>query len=305
MKQQNRLFVSGLAALTLLSMVETNASAQDVHIRQMHGDIPEDTTITIKDSAVVFTELTLNEGSLINFSSSLTNVNIRCLKLVLNGNSTLDLTPAVPPVPLPDKPGTPGAQGQARADSSSPHDGPSGTPGAMGGAGRNGINLEMTVDELFGTNGLLWIKTDGTPGGPGGDGGNGGKGSSGPRTGIHNPDGGNGGTGGKGGRGGKGGDTAGVKLTIANVPISATQATGVAPSTRPQSTPGSSTIIISGAPALGGPGGNGGQGGDGGEGHGKTSPFNTGSKSGSHGAVGQHGDTGPTGNFVALPPPNP
>jgi hypothetical protein len=264
--------------------------------KKMHGDIPAGQTITLTASAVVFTDLTLNDGCVINFTNSLTNVHIIFQRLVLNGDSTIDLTPAVAPPPTPQ---TPPPQGQARADSNSPHDGPGGTPGALGSTGRSGINLDMVVDSLFATNGSLWIKTDGTRGGQGGTGGDGGKGSSGPRTGIHNPNGGNGGSGGRGGDGGKGGNTGWVKLKVGHDFISPTQANGVAPSSRPQIESG--TVIISGAPGDGGPGGGGGGGGPEGEGHKAHFPA-TDSQSGRHGGNGANGVKGPPGDFVAAPP---
>jgi hypothetical protein len=257
-------------------------------------EVPANSTLVLQDSAYAFSELVLNDKSVLTFAS-VTDVNITVVKLTLHGRSTIDLTPKVP---TPLKPSTPPAKGQA-LNNPAPQDGPRGTDGTTGGPGTNGIHLKLSVQQLEAVDGSLWVRIDGTPGGPGGDGGGGGKGSSGPHTCVRNPNGGNGGAGGTGGMGGKGGDTAQMHLKIGPNTISPTQAPGVAPSTRPAAANIPGTIVISGAPGGGGPGGQGGGGGDGGEGHENHFPCTASDSSGgAHGPAGASGQAGGIGHFI-------
>ncbi len=268
------------------------AAGRPKHVRL--AAVPAGETLTLHDTAIVFDELDLEDQSVIQFDPSLHAVNLVCLKLVLNGQATIQLTPAVGTLgPPPDQRG----QDQAHADAGSPHDGAGGAVGLTGAPGTAGTSLDLTIGALPAPSGSLWIETDGTDGGPGGRGGDGGKGSSGPRTGVHNPNGGNGGRGGDGGAGGRGGDTASVRLTVGGKTISATQAAGVAPSPRPDAAGINGTLVISGAPGKGGTGGPPGQGGPGGEGHEGHLPASN-SRSGNGGPSGSTGPGGLPGKFV-------
>jgi hypothetical protein len=252
--------------------------------------IPPNSHFVIQSDAIVFSQLELNDGSVVEFSSKLKSVEITCIKLILHGASTFDLTPKIS---VPQKPAAQPEKEQAGNDSA-PQDGARGLDGASGGDGVHGINLIFKVQELIAEDGSLWIKTDGTPGGSGGDGGAGGKGSSGPQTFASNPNGGNGGNGGTGGVGGKGGNTAKVILEIGPDTVSPQQADGVAPSARPSISNSPGIIVISGAPGAGGNGGKGGRGGDGGEGNQAHFPSPT--SDSSNGEPGQDGVDGAKGN---------
>lgn len=256
--------------------------------------LPPNTQLEIRDSAIAFSELELNDGCVIYFHPSLKSVNLTVVKFILHGKSTIDLTPRIG---FPNTPPKPQGQGQAHNDPPTQR-GADGTPGTVGADGSNGVELNLSIQTLVATDGSLWVKTDGTVGGQGSDGGDAGKGA-GPKTsGFNCYDGGDGGTGGRGGNGGKGGNTAKVKLKVGSNTISPTQASGVAPSSRPAAADITGTIVIQGAPGAGGNGGRGGRGGDGGEGRDCSFPASD-ANPGRSGSPGANGSTGQNGGFVA------
>ncbi|MGD1106007.1 MAG: hypothetical protein ABR865_03120 [Terracidiphilus sp.] len=256
-------------------------------------EIPPNSTLTLNEPGIVWHQLTLNDKSVINFDPHLGTVQITVEKLVLKGNSEIDLYPNVP---TPDKASTGASRGQA-GNNPAPQNGERGGDGSLGAPGTNGIGLTFNIKQVDYTHGALWIRTDGSPGGAGGDGGNGGKGSSGPHTCTSNPNGGNGGAGGNGGNGGRGGDVSKVTLTLGSQTITPLNAPGVSPSARPALANNPGTIVVSGAPGAGGPGGVGGNGGPGGEGHENHFPCTaTDSSSGSGGPHGANGATGANGS---------
>jgi hypothetical protein len=255
--------------------------------------IAANTTAILDATAYVMDTLELNEGSKMIFVPGIISSQISVNWLILNGNSTIDLSTGgnvYIPAPLP-KP-TPS---QVRPDQNSPHKGTTGEKGNPGVAGPNGVNLKFFIGNLY-TNGSLWIRTDGTKGGYGGRGGDGGKGSSGPKTAFNNPNGGTGGDGGDGGDGGNGGNTSIVKVKIGNSVITPSQQPEFAPTKRP-TFPDLKGIVISGAPGDGGDSGLPGWGGFGGEGHKGSGPFTTDSFTGGRGAAGSQGSKGKPGVF--------
>ncbi len=76
-----------------------------------------------------------------------------------------------------------------------------------------------------------------------------------------------------------------------------TQADGIAPSSRPEST---ATIVISGAVGAGGGGGTGGPGGNEGEGRDCSFPA-TDARPGNRGGAGPNGTAGQNGSFIPQP----
>lgn len=262
--------------------------------RPIRAVLPPGSQLELKENAIVFSELELNDGCVLYFVPSVTTVEITVVKLILHGKSTVDLTPRVS---LPTVPPTPGEMPQVDSSPNPTQTGRTGAPGAPGGAGTNGISLKLNVQTLEAADGSLWIRTDGTQGGQGGAGGKGGKGSAGPYLDrVYCKDGGNGGTGGTGGEGGKGGDAAKVVLKVGPDTISPAQAAGVAPSNRPTLADVPGTVVIFGAPGVGGPPGAGGPGGNAGEGKECHFPA-TDARPGSPGSPGPNGSRGPNGRF--------
>lgn len=254
---------------------------------------PPGTVITISSPSMAIDQFVLPQDCTINFAPGITSVDITCQKMVLNGQCTLDLRQQVP---VPPKPPTPVGRPQNGYGAT----GFSGLPGAKGGRGADAIALNLSIQQLDGSKGSLWILTDGGPGGPGGDGGPGGKGGGPQTSGTHCYDGGNGGMGGAPGTGGDGGNTAIVKITLGPNTIVPLSSAGVAPSTRPASAgPQSGTIIPYGAPGPGGPGGIGGPGGPGGEGRACSWPASD-AQPGRPGAslMGEIGPAGAPGRFM-------
>lgn len=269
-----------------------NASAQTHALY-----VPPGATMVLTESAYVFAELELNEGSVIAFSG-VKAVQITCVKLTLHGKSTIDLSPSTP---SPPRPSEPAPKGQALNNNNPPTTGDTGTTGGTGKPGAHGVSLAFSAQQLSAADGSMWVKMDGGAGGPGGYGGMGGKGSSGPATCVSNPNGGNGGAGGAGGPGGPGGNTGKVTFKIGANTVSPTQAQGTAPSPRPASANMPGVIVISGSPGKGGSGGPGGRGGDAGEGHEGPGGFfcpSTDSQSGGRGADGPTGAKGADGKFI-------
>ena len=264
--------------------------------------VPSGSLYVVRQTAILFEELVLNDQSSIVVAPGIKEVQITCKKLVLNGYSTFDLTPGedYALASTTARPEQPPKQPQAapRTD----HDpyqrnGAVGTTGAKGRSGLSGVNLKLNILNLDATQGSLWVKMDGGLGKEGGQGGDGGKGSSGPHDGVTNADGGDGGDGGRGGTGGTGGNTAKVILFLQGSTISPTRAPGVAPSSRPLDAKSPGLIVIYGSPGAGGRGGPGGNGGAGGEGH-KGHGFSTDSKGGRHGSDGYAGAVGSPGAFI-------
>ncbi len=264
-------------------------------------NVPVQTLFVLRQTAIVFEELTLNDKAAIVVAPGIREVQITCKRLTLHGESTFSLVPgedyadpATLAIPLqpPKQP-----QAKPRTDQQ-PYEqaGATGRQGLSGRPGLPGVTLKLNVLSLDATDGSLWIQTDGGMGKPGGQGGDGGKGSSGPFDLADNPDGGNGGDGGKGGVGGTGGNSAKVVLSLQDAAISPTRAPGIAPSNRPAEAKLPGRIVIYGAPGPGGRGGSGGSGGAGGEGHTCHWPC-TNSKAGRYGSDGHKGDDGAAGSF--------
>jgi len=247
--------------------------------------------VQLQDGVILFTDLELDDGCVLSFTSNVQNADIIVQNLTLHGNSTINLSPsncALPTFPKPP------VQPQAHPET---QPGPNGTSGTNGVPGLSGTGLKLTIQNLNAPDGALWIRTDGCPGGPGGPGGDGGKGSAGPWTRVHCADGGRGGDGGPGGRGGPGGSTAKVALVVLNHPFTANLTPGFAPSARPADANIPGAVVAAGAPGSGGPGGPGGGPGGGGEGHECHFPA-----SDAHGGAGGHpganGSIGIPGVFV-------
>lgn len=264
--------------------------------------VPSGSLYVVRQTAILFEELVLNDQSSVVVAPGIQEVQITCNRLVLHGHSTFDLSPGedlalASTTTLLDKP--PKQPQAAPRLSQEPYQRPGavGSTGATGKRGLSGVNLKLNVLNLDARNGSLWIQTDGGLGKQGGQGGDGGKGSSGPHDGITNADGGDGGNGGRGGTGGKGGNTAKVILSMQGSTISPSRAPGVAPSSRPVEAKSPGLIVIYGSPGAGGRGGPGGNGGAGGEGH-KGQGFSSDSKTGRHGNDGGVGVDGSPGEFT-------
>jgi hypothetical protein len=258
--------------------------------------LPANCELKLKDAAIAFLGLELNDGCIVYFDPSIKLANVTVVTLTLHGKSTIDLTPRVTLPPAPGKSPTPPQPGNSLLSQK-------GIDGSRGGDGSAGTELNINVQTLIATDGSLWIKTDGTAGGAGGEGGDGAKGSGPNITGTHCYDGGTGGNGGRGGNGGKGGDTARVTLKIGQNtpnPVKPTQTKDVAPSTRPDSANSPGVIIVAGAPGPGGPGGRGGRGGDGGDGgEGRECHFPASDANpGPNGSDGPAGSPGVNGQFI-------
>lgn len=255
--------------------------------------LPANCELELKDAAITFFGLELNDGCIVYFDPSIKLVNLTIVTLTLHGKSIIDLTPRVTLPPRPGKPATPPQPGDSLPAQN-------GSDGTRGGDGRAGMDLNMSVQTLVATDGSLWIKTDGTAGGAGGEGGDGSKGAASTTSGAHCYDGRPGGNGGRGGNGGKGGDTAKVTLKIGqntSNTVAPTQTKDIAPSTRPDSANSPGGIVIAGAPGPGGPSGRGGRGGDGGEGKACHFPASD-ANPGPNGSDGPAGSPGPNGQFI-------
>lgn len=253
----------------------------------------------ILHGTTAYDTLELNEGCVIQCDPGLAAVDFSCQKLILHGQSTLDLSPRNP-VPSKAPSGNPPSPFQsAPASEKDPAKGPDGTGGADGTKGYDGVHLTMSIQVLEAVDGSLWIKTDGGTGGDAGDGGPGGKGSSGPSTCFWNNDGGQGGTGGAGGTGGKGGATAGVSLKLGPNTIHGKDSADLAPTPPPALAYGQIEIVgrrgRGGARGVGGPGG---PGGEGQEAPGGIFCPSTDSNSGPPGDKGQDGREGDKGDFT-------
>lgn len=173
------------------------AQAPDGARKKMHASLPENCKLELDDGSILFKELEIDDGCVVNFGASVTSADVVVQKLILHGNSTIDLSPRNVSLPVPGKPGTP----QQARNNPPTQRGQVGTRGGNGANGPSGTNLKLTVEALDATDGALWIRTDGSAGGAGGPGGDGAKGSAGPFTGTHCYDGGPGGDGGAGGTG--------------------------------------------------------------------------------------------------------
>jgi hypothetical protein len=132
--------------------------------------LPANCELELKDAAIVFSGLELNDGCIVYFDPSVKQAKVTVDTLTLHGKSTIDLTPRVTLPPAPSKPPTPPQPGDSLPAQT-------GSDGTRGGDGRAGTGLNMNVQTLVATDGSLWIKTDGTAGGAGGEGGDGAKGA--------------------------------------------------------------------------------------------------------------------------------
>jgi len=284
------------AAAAIVSMVcgMLAISAGSVNAQYAQRAIlPANSELKLKDSAITFLGLELNDGCVVYFDPAIKLANVTVITLTLHGKSTIDLSPRLTLPPVPRKPPTPPQPSNGLLVQR-------GSDGTRGGDGTAGTELNINVETLVATDGSLWIKTDGTAGGAGGEGGDGSKGPAASISGAHCSDGGPGGNGGRAGNGGRGGDTARVTLKIgrntANL-VKPTQTKDAAPSSRPDSAVSPGVIVVAGAPGPGGPGGRGGRGGDGGEGKECYFPASD-ANPGPNGSDGTAGSSGPSGQFI-------
>jgi hypothetical protein len=281
-------------SLTSLSQVVHPTLAPAPGARKtMRAVLPEDCKLELDDGSILFTELEINDGCVVTFESSISDADIVVQKLILHGNSTIDLFPKIIYTPVLMKPPTP-----PQASNNPPSQrGQNGARGSAGVPGSPGINLKLNVVQLVATDGSLWIKTDGSPGFAGGPGGDGAKGAGPATSGTNCHNGGDGGDGGPGGNGGPGGATAKVVLTVGARSVLANRTPGVSPSLRPADANIPGAVVAAGSPGAGGQPGLGGSGGP--EGEGRTCHFPaTDAHPGAHGHNGPNGSPGPIGTFV-------
>ena len=69
--------------------------------------LPANCELKLKDAAILFSTLELNDGCIVYFDPSIKQVKLTVVTLTLHGKSTIDLTPRVTLPPAPSKPSTP------------------------------------------------------------------------------------------------------------------------------------------------------------------------------------------------------
>ena len=125
--------------------------------------LPANSELKLKDAAITFLGLELNDGCVVYFDPAMKLANVTVITLTLHGKSTIDLTPRLTLPPVPRKPPTPPQPSNGLFAQR-------GSDGTRGGDGTAGTELNINVETLGAMDGSLWIKTDGTTGGEGGDG---------------------------------------------------------------------------------------------------------------------------------------
>lgn len=279
-----------------LASGQPGPTSNGMRIQQAHFSKVNGTCIkTLHDSITLFVNLEIDDGCVISFDTSFTQVAVTILNLTLHGKSTIDVSAASVPFTIAAKAPTPRQVGNADTTM-----GTGGATGATGLAGRTGPQLLLDVYNVTASDGSLWVKTDGSAGTPGSPGGDGGKGSGPNTSGFKCSDGGAGGPGGDGGAGGPGGNMTKVIFSLGqnpHVPVGANRTPSFSPSSRPAAADIPSAIVVAGSPGAGGPGGAGGNGGPGGEGRKCHFPASD-SNPGPDGIPGHAGATGAAGSTV-------
>src|ERR1700733_6084463 len=151
-------------SLVLSAALLASVGAAGAQPQKTDRTIPPNSTVVFGGTASDFGTLTMNDGSVIAFDSSIISVTITADHLVVNGKAEIDLTSRKSIPDTPAKPGTPAQAGNNNA----PENGQSGATGQSGAKGMNGVNLVFRVGTADVSNGSLWINTDGGRGGTGG-----------------------------------------------------------------------------------------------------------------------------------------
>ena len=88
---------------TLLTMLPGAVNAQ----YPQRAILPANCDLKLRDAAILFSGLELNDGCIVYFDPSIKRVKLTVVTLILHGKSTIDLTPRVTLPPAPSKPPTP------------------------------------------------------------------------------------------------------------------------------------------------------------------------------------------------------
>jgi hypothetical protein len=121
--------------------------------------LPANCELKLKDAAILFYGLEINDGCIVYFDPSIKQVKLTVRYPDFTWKIHHRLTPRVTLPPAPGKPPTPPQPGE-------------GLPAQHGSDGTNrraGTGLDISIQTLVATDGSLWIKTDGPAGGAGGE----------------------------------------------------------------------------------------------------------------------------------------